>query len=160
MHTRQEYFKQNDGMGVVSLQMITACAKQRDLYLLMLVFQLQTTLWSAVLSLTVQLENYTKMHYVRMLTDKKKIISICWGKQAFLSFLCCAFLTNAVIFIDQVVSSEMYIPKNLKLDTLSTLSPLVNTRAYSKCCALSKLMISSLVFSVLRAKLFLKTPAY
>lgn len=72
MHTRQEYFKQNDGMGVVSLQMITACAKQRDLYLLMLVFQLQTTLWSAVLSLTVQLENYTKMHYVRMLTDKKK----------------------------------------------------------------------------------------
>lgn len=35
-----------------------------------------------------------------------------------------AFLSIAVMFVAHVKSSDMCIPRNLKLDTLSTLSPL------------------------------------
>ena len=38
---------------------------------------------------------------------------------------CCAFLSSAVVFTVLVRSSEMCVPRNLKLATLSTLSPLM-----------------------------------
>ena len=93
------------------------------------------------------------MPYVRILSieHQSKYSKSCCDRFTFFSILrkysrCCAFLTSAVVFTVHVRSSEMCVPRNLKL---TTFSPLMFSGEWTSCFFLKPLMSYFVFFGCL-----------
>ena len=117
------------------------------------------TLWRALLSAAVQPEYHAEMQQVSTLSivvRQKATISL-HSRLFFLSTLrkcsrCCAFFTVSEVLTDHERSSDKLAPRNLKVWTFSTQSPLMWSGAGSALCLLQS-RINSFVFVVFSDRL-------
>ena len=117
------------------------------------------TLWRALLSAAVQPEYHAEMQQVSTLSivvRQKATISL-HSRLFFLSTLrkcsrCCAFFTVSEVLTDHERSSDKLAPRNLKVWTFSTQSPLMQSGAGTALCLLQS-RINYFVFVVFSDRL-------